>query len=196
MRLIQQQPLQTVHSHAVIEPSRDRVDVHDRQVGPRLMVLHDRAHHVSAFVTVAEKSARDRQRTCGWRRSRHAHETIKKGDEREAEHQTIEQDDSFRRDSPRAQVAVQSAGKEVRHPVIIQRLMRQKWIRRRHVALRELGSDGHRPHEIRREVRAIRLTFRNQFSHVRVRCPRHQWDDQQQHENGHPVALIECRKTE
>ena len=196
VRLIQQEPLQAVDRHPLVEPAGDGVDVHQLQLRPRLVMRDDRADHVCAFVAVGQKGRSDGEQAERRTGADESDDSVEKSDGGQAEHQAIDEHDLFNGDAETADVAIERTRQKVRHPVVVQGFVVEERVRRRHIALGEVRRHRHRPDEVGGEVGAVRLAFGHAFAHVSVRGHGHERNDRQRDRDGNRVSPIEHGKSQ
>ena len=194
MWLIEQRALQPVHRHALIEPACHRIDVEGSQRVERLAGLPQHPQAIESLVAVGQKPDDDSERRKRRLSSGRANEPVEERDEREAERHPVDQDDLLGAHAATAERSIGGAGEQVRHPVVAHRLRGQERVGRGHVALRQFRRHRHRPDEIRREIRAIRLAVRGRLVDVPVRSEGDDRDDKERDQDARQVAAVEFRE--
>ena len=117
------------------------------------------------------------------------HEAVHERDESQAQADGVDEQDLFDRPLT-SQRLVFGRREQMGQPVVAQLIAPVEGILRRKVSLAQLRGDGHPPHEVRGEVRAVGAAVLDRRRHLRKRpaddAERH--DQQQEHRNDVGVA--------
>ncbi len=195
MRLIQQQALQPVDSHSLVEPARHRVDVGIGQLAPRLTVRHDGANHVCALIAVSEEADGNRHGAGGRPAAGQPCEGVHEREKGGTEQQPVHENHRLEPRSQRGDVAIDRAGEKMRQPVVTKGLVAEKGIVRRNVTLADLSRHGHRPDEISGEVGPVGLAVRDRLANMVVGRPCHERKNQHHERRRNDVAPVKDWKT-